>query len=105
MHIFKQYYSMRTLCKTSNSFIVYCFGSEWKRQVVIEQTQFLSTVFLCGKFKLESIYSGVNFRGSLFFIFFFFFFLFLPNCWKIAKIRTHQNFVPHSVFSFHLVYS
>ena len=105
MHIFKQYYSMRTLCKTSNSFIVYCFGSEWKRQVVIEQTQFLSTVFLCGKFKLESIYSGVNFRGSLFFIFFFFFFYFCRIAGKIAKIRTHQNFVPHSIFSFHLVYS
>ena len=99
MHIFKQYYSMRTLCKTSNSFIVYCFGSEWKGQVVIEQTQFLNTVFLFGKFKLESIYSGVNFCGSLFFSSSFFYFCGIAG--KIAKIRTHQNFVPHSICSFH----
>ena len=38
--------------------------SEWKRQVVIEQTRFLSTVFLCSEFKLEYIYSGVNFCGK-----------------------------------------
>ena len=29
-----------------------------------EQTRFLSAVFLCSEFKLENIYSGVNFRGK-----------------------------------------
>jgi len=54
----------RTLCKTSTSIsfnlvpriltyppIVYRFVSERKRQVVIEQIRFLSTVFLCSGFK------------------------------------------------------
>ena len=31
---------------------------------MIEQTQFLSTVFLCSEFKLENIHSGVNFCGK-----------------------------------------
>ena len=44
--------------------VVYRFVSEWKRQVVIEQTRFLSAVFLCSEFKLENIYSGVNFPGK-----------------------------------------
>ena len=35
-----------------------------KRRVVIEQTRFLSTVFLCCEFKSENIYSGVNFCGK-----------------------------------------
>ena len=33
-------------------------------QVVFEQTRFLSTVFLCSEFKLENIYSGINFCGK-----------------------------------------
>ena len=40
------------------------FVSERKRQVVVEQTQFLSTLFFCSEFKLENIYSGVNFCGK-----------------------------------------
>ena len=31
---------------------------------MIEQTRFLSTVFLCSEFKLENIYSGVIFCGK-----------------------------------------
>ena len=31
---------------------------------MIEQTRFLSTVFLCSEFKLEYIYSRVNFCGK-----------------------------------------
>ena len=31
---------------------------------MIEQTRFLSTVFLCSEFKLENIYSGINFCGK-----------------------------------------
>ena len=42
-------------------FVVYRFVSEWKRQVVIEQTRFLGIVFLCSEFKLENIYCGENF--------------------------------------------
>ena len=34
-------------------------------QVVIEQTGFLSTVILCSEFKLENIYSRVNFSGKI----------------------------------------
>ena len=33
---------------------------------MIEQAQFLSTVFLCRKFKLENIYSGVNVCGNFY---------------------------------------
>ena len=62
MHIFKQFYGVRlTQC-----FIVYRFVSERKRQIVIEQTRFLSTVFLCSEFKLENIYPAVNFCRKTF---------------------------------------
>ena len=30
----------------------------------MKETQFLSTLFLCSEFKLENIYSGVNFCGK-----------------------------------------
>ena len=33
---------------------------------MIEQTRFLGAVFLCSEFKLENIYSGVNFSGKNF---------------------------------------
>ena len=72
--------------------------SEWKRQVVIEQTRFLSTVFLCSEFKLEYIYSGVNFCGKNvcgIFICGNLFLHFAGKSAKIAKIRTRKNFVPH----------
>ena len=34
------------------------------RQIVIGQTRLLSTVFLCGDFKSENVYFGVNFCGK-----------------------------------------
>ena len=37
---------------------------------MIEQTRFLSAVFLCSEFKLENIYSGVNFCGKNFAVIF-----------------------------------
>ena len=40
---------------------------------MIEQTQFLSTVFLCSEFKLEDIYYRVNFLGKNVCANFFFF--------------------------------
>ena len=44
---------------------------------MIEQAQFLSTVFLCRKFKLENIYSGVNVCGN-----FYLQELLSVDCWK-----------------------
>ena len=66
IHIFRQYHGVRNLCKISDSFASHCnhFISKQKRQVGIEQTQFLSTVFLCSKFKSENIYSGVKCCGK-----------------------------------------
>ena len=81
MHIFKQY------CGVRQYFIVYRFASERKRQVVIEQTRFLSPVFLGSEFKLENSYSGVNFCGNSF----------LQMAEKIAKSRTRNNLVPHGI--------
>ena len=60
--IFKQYYGMYTLCKISICSLIYLFVSEWKRQVVIEQTWFL--YFLVSEFKSEDIYSRVNYCGK-----------------------------------------
>ena len=64
--IFKQYHGVRSLCKTSDSFALHVnhFVSKQKRQVGIEQTQLLRTVFLCSEFKLENIYSGVKCCGK-----------------------------------------
>ena len=84
-------------------FVVYRFVSEWKRQVVIEQTRFLSTVFLCSEFKLENIYSGLNFCGKNVCRN-----LFLRIAEKITKIRTRKNFVPHDTYEYsilHITYS
>ena len=61
-----QYYGVRTLCKYNQYFVVYRFVSERKTQVVIEQTRFVSTVFLYSEFKSENIYSEVNFCGKNF---------------------------------------
>ena len=60
---------------------------------MIEQTRFLSTVFLGSEFKLENIYSGVNFCeknvcGNLLLCI-------AGKTAKIAKIRTRQKFLPH----------
>ena len=80
-------------------FIVYRFVCEWNRQVVIEQTQFLSTVFLCSEFKLEDIYSGVDLLGKKFCANFFFFVEtnFLRIVEKIVKSQklARKNFLPH----------
>ena len=68
-YTFSNNYSVRTLCKT-RKLIVYIFVSERKRQVVTEQTRLLSTTFLCKEFKLENIYSEVNFSGKMFAVIF-----------------------------------
>ena len=65
------------------------------RQVVIEQTRFLSTVFLCTAFKLENIYLGVNLCSN-----FISGNLFWGIAGKIAKISTHNNIAPHSVYRY-----
>ena len=66
---------------------------------MIEQTRFLSTVFLCNELKLVNIYSGANvcgrnvcgiFLGGGTTVF-------LRIAGKSAKIRTRKNFVPHNI--------
>ena len=54
---------------------------------IIEQTRFLSTVFLNSEFKLEDIYSGVNFGRKNLCVIFICGNLFLRIAGKIAKIK------------------
>ena len=61
---------------------------------MIEQTRFLSTVFLGSEFKSENIYSGENFCGKN--VCANLFLRIARKTVKIAKIRTRKNFVPHS---------
>jgi len=78
--------------------IVFSFVSERKRQVVIEQTRFLSTVFLCSEFKLENISLWGKFlQKKMFAVIFICGNLFLRIAGKIAKIRTRKNFAPHGI--------
>ena len=60
----------------------------------MEQTRFLSTVFLCILFKLENIYSGVNFCGKNVCVNLYLRELVFADRWKNRKNR--KNFVPHS---------
>ena len=77
---------MRTLCKTSILLYTALFVSERNRQVLIEQTRFLSNVFLSSEFKLENIYSGVNFlRGKMFVGYFYLPELICADSWKNRK--------------------
>ena len=64
---------------------------------MIEQTRFLSTVFLCSEFKLENIYSGINFCGKNVCGNSYLRELFLRIAGKIAKNRTLKNFMPHGI--------
>ena len=96
LHYFLELY---TILRCASVFLVYRFFSEWKREVLIEQTWFLSTVFLCGECKLENIYSGYIFGAKILAVLFICRNLFLwiaeKNA-KIANIRNCQNFVSHS---------
>ena len=65
---------------------------------MIAQTRFLSTVFLCSEFKLEKIYSGVNFCGKNVCGNSYLCERIFVDRWKIAEIRTRKNFVPHTIF-------
>ena len=62
------------------------------QQVVIEQTRFLSTVFLCSELKLYNIYSGVNFCGKMFAVIFICGNLFLRIAEKNRKNQNPQRF-------------
>ena len=65
---------------------------------MIEQTRFLSTVFLCSEFKLEHIYAGVN-GGKNVCDNFCLRELISADCGEqIVKIRTLKNFMPHGSF-------
>ena len=57
---------------------------------MIERTRFRSTVFLCSEFKLENIYSEVNFCGKNVCGNFYLRELIFADRWKNRK-----NFVPH----------
>ena len=61
---------------------------------MIEQTQFLSTVFLCSEFKLENIYSGVNFCGKNVCGNFYLRELIFADRWKNRK-----NFALHGIWA------
>ena len=81
------YYGVCTPCKTSKTD---CFSLSFilivlflnKIPVVIEQTGFISTVILCSEFKLENIYSGVNFIGKIGNIFIY---IYIADRWKNRK--------------------
>ena len=60
---------------------------------MIEQTRFLSTVFLGSEFKLENIYFGENFCGKN--VCGNLFLRIARKTAKSRKIRTRKNFVPH----------
>ena len=92
-----------TFFQTINQyFIVYRFVYEWNRQVMIELTQFLSTVVLCSEFKSEDIYSGVNFlrKNMMFALIFFFvetnFWGSLKKSQKLEPVKLSCHTVSHS---------
>ena len=58
---------------------------------MIEQTRFLSTVFLSSEFKLENIYSKVNFCGKNVCGNFYLRELIFVDRWKNHKNRKKQN--------------
>ena len=69
---------------------------------MIEQTRFLSTVFLCSEFTLKNIYSAVNICRKMCAVTSICGNLFLwiaGKTAKIAKIRTRKNFVPHGILN------
>ena len=57
---------------------------------MIEQTRFRSTIFLCREFKLENIYSGINFYGKSMCDNFYLRELIFADRWKNRK-----NCLPH----------
>ena len=69
--------------------------------MIIERTRFRSTVFLCSEFKLENIYSGVNFCGKNVrgIRNFYLRELIFVDRWKkpqkSQKLEPAKNFVPH----------
>ena len=72
--------------------VIHCthFVSGWREQVVVKQTQFLTTVFFCSEFTLENICSGVNFSEKMFAVNFICGSLFLRIAGKIAKSEPLQ---------------
>jgi len=88
-HVFKQLYGVLPCVKPVQR-VTFLLSHSTQQQVEIEQTRFLSTEFLCTEFKLENIYSGLNFCTKNVWGIFFFGSLFLPIARKIAKIRTQK---------------
>ena len=75
--------------------VIHCirFVSEWKRRVVIEQTQFFCTLFLWSNIKSEYIKFTLEyiFAGEMFALIFFL------GGWEGTYFR--KNFVPHGISS------
>ena len=86
-HVFKQLYGVLPCVKPVQQ-VTSLLSHSTQQQAEIEQTRFLSTVFLCSEFKLENIYSELNFCTKNVWGIFLFGSLFLPIARKIAKIRT-----------------
>ena len=91
-HIFKQLYGVLPCVKTVQQRVTFLLSHFTQQQVEIEKTRFLSTVLLCSEFKLENIYSRLNFCTKNVWGDFFFGSLFLPIARNIAKIRTQKFF-------------
>ena len=73
--------------------IPFCF---WVKETSCDWTDTVSnTVFLCSEFRLENIYSAVNFCGKMFEVIFICRNLFSGLLEKSKKIRTGKNFMPH----------
>ena len=69
---------------------------------MIEQTRFLGAVFLCSEFKLENIYSGVNFCRKMFAVIFFaatYFCGSLEKPQKLQKLEPAKIFVPDVILN------
>ena len=58
---------------------------------MIEQTQFLSTVYLCSEFRLENTYSEVNFNRKNVCRNFYLRELIFADRWKNRKYRRNSN--------------
>ena len=63
--------------------------------MIKQTTVFLNTVFLRSEFKLENIYFGVNVCGKNVCGKFHLREFIFADRWRIAKITTSKNFVPH----------
>ena len=83
---------MGTLCKTSNSLYTVLFLNESPKLWLNRHNFLIRTVFLSSKFKLEYVYSGVNFAGKMFVV------IFLAGTYFCRSLEKSQKLhVPHGI--------